>query len=432
MHAFGAYSRLTIGGALSNVCRLSRRFLTGVVVLTGAAWACAPAYAGAETTRLTPVGTFDAPIWVTAPERDGRRLHVVERAGKIRVVRNGVTLAQPFLDITADVDDAGEGGLLSMAFPPSYRRRGYFYVFLTPKDATPGALPHAPIEVREYRRSRTDPDRADPASARTVLTIPHASFANHYGGQLQFGPDGLLYVSTGDGGGGDPQGNAQNTASRLGKLLRLDPRPDGSAADGSTQYHAPWDNPFARNGGDALVWSYGLRNPFRFSFDRRTGDLTIGDVGQSAFEEVDFARAGWRGAGRGANFGWNRCEGPLSYPVTQPEKPCTFPSTLPVHSYRQVQGSCSSITGGLVVRDRGLERLKGRYIYGDFCRGFVNSLKLATPTATGDASTGLSVPLVAAFGEDACRRVYVVQLTGSVSRLEDASPRPCRRTVHYP
>lgn len=378
--------------------------------------------------RLTPVGPFDSPISVTAPKWDGRRLHVVERAGTIRVVRDGATLPEPFLDITADVDVAGEGGLLSMAFPPDYRRRGYFYVFLTPRDATPGVAPHAPIEVREYRRSPTDPDRADPASARTVLTVPHPTFANHYGGQLQFGPDGLLYVSTGDGGGGgDTEGNAQNTASRLGKLLRLDPRPDGSTADGSVEYHAPRDNPFARSGGDVLVWSYGLRNPFRFSFDRR--DLTIGDVGQNTVEEVDFAEAGRRGAGRGANFGWNRCEGPLGYPVTQPETPCGFPSILPVHSYRQVQDNCSSITGGLVVRDPGLESLKGRYIYADACRGFVNSLKLATRSASGDASIGLDAPLVVAFGEDACRRVYVVQLTGPVSRLEDTTPSGCSRTV---
>jgi len=407
--------------------------VTLVVVLAGAACLAGPAYAGAETPQLTSVGTFDSPISVTAPRRDGRRLHVVERAGTIRVVRDGAKLPEPFLDITADVDTTGEGGLLSMAFAPNYRRSGYFYVFLTPKDATPGVLPHAPIEVREYRRSRTDPDRADPASARTVLTVPHPTFTNHYGGQLQFGPDGLLYVSTGDGGGGgDTPGNAQNTASRLGKLLRLDPRPDGSAADGSPEYRAPKDNPFARGGGDVLVWSYGLRNPFRFSFDRKTGDLTIGDVGEGAVEEIDFASAGRRGAGWGANFGWDRCEGPLAYPVTQPETPCGFPSVLPVHSYRQVEGNCSSVTGGLVVRDRGLESLEGRYVYGDFCRGFVNSLELATPAASGDASIGLDAPLVAAFGEDACRRVYVVQLTGPVSRLEDATPSGCSRTVTYP
>lgn len=410
--------------------RLIRHTLTAAALASLAA--SSPALAQTPA-GLVPVETFSAPIAATAPPGDGRRLHVVERGGVIRVVRDGVKLAQPFLDISAEVDTTGEGGLLSLAFAPDYRLSGYFYVYLTPKDVNPGVPPFAPIEVREYRRSALDPDRADPASGRTVLTIPHPTNANHYGGGLRFGPDGLLYAGTGDGGGGgDPQRNAQNAASRLGKLLRLDPRPDGSAADGSAAYRVPADNPFVGTAGDDLIWSLGLRNPFRFSFDRLTGDLTIADVGQNAHEEVDFVPASQR-RGRGANFGWNDCEGPAAYPATVPPTPCPLASVLPVYSYTHVTDNCNSITGGVVVRDPGLEALLGRYVYGDFCRGFANSLQLALPAAGAPQSLGLNVASVADFAEDACGRVHVVQLgTGVVSRLEDSTPSACALTATYP
>lgn len=389
-----------------------------------------PSPAAAQTTQLAPVGSFAAPIFVAAPPGDGRRLHVVERGGTIQVVRDGIRLAAPFLDLRTEVDTSGEGGLLSMAFPPDYVRRGYFYVFLTPRDANPGAAPHAPIEVREYRRSAADPDVADPTSGRTVLTVAHSAHANHYGGQLQFGPDGLLYVSTGDGGGaGDPAGNAQDTLSRLGKLLRISPRPSGGEGFG-----VPPDNPFADAEGDDLVWSYGLRNPFRFSFDRATGDLTIGDVGQNRAEEVDFVPAA-AGGGRGVNFGWRACEGPFAYPIVGGGQPCTLAGrTDPVHHYLAEGASCgASITGGVVVRDRDLEQLAGRYVYGDFCKGFMRSIALALPAASDDRDLGVSVApfSLAAFGEDACGRVYAVQLSGPVSRLEDGTPGACSATVEY-
>ena len=390
----------------------------------------APSPAAAQTAQLTPVGSFAAPIFVAAPPGDGRRLHVVERGGTIQVVRDGVRLATPFLDLSTEVDTNGEGGLLSMAFPPDYLRSGYFYVFLTPRDATPGAAPHAPIEVREYRRSAADPDVADPASGRIVLTVTHSANSNHYGGQLQFGPEGLLYVSTGDGGGGgDPAGNAQSVSSRLGKLLRISPRPSGGQGFG-----VPPDNPFANTGGDDLVWSYGLRNPFRFSFDRATGDLTIGDVGQNRAEEIDFAPAS-AGGGGGANFGWRACEGPFAYPIVVGGQPCTLAGrTDPVHHYLAEGASCgASITGGVVVRDPDLEHLAGRYVYGDFCKGFMRSIALAVPAASDDRDLGVSVApfTLAAFGEDACGRVHVVQLSGAVSRLGDGTPGACTATVEY-
>jgi glucose/arabinose dehydrogenase len=408
--------------------KLRCRLLGGAAAAAFLAGLCAPA--PADALELTAVDTFTAPIYAAAPPGDGRRLMVVERGGTVRVVRDGVALATPFLDISADVDTAGEGGLLSIAFPPDYVSSGLFYVYLTPKDANPGAVPLAPIEVREYRRAPGDPDRAEPASGRTVLQVAHPDFGNHYGGGLQFGPDRLLYIATGDGGsGGDPNGNGQNTASRLGKLLRIDPH-----RNGSEPFTVPASNPFVAVPGDDLVWSYGLRNPFRISFDRATGDLTIGDVGQNSVEEVDFVRS-QDGRGRGVNFGWNACEGPLAFPVTPARDPCASPgATGPVLFY-ETAPPCNAITGGVVVRDAGLEELAGRYIYGDYCHGFVRHAQLATPTATDDDDSGLTIPPfnIVAFGEDACGRVHLVQLTtGLVSRLGDDSPRPCDLRVVYP
>ena len=235
------------------------------------------------------------------------RAFVVERAGTIRVVKDGVKLPTPFLDISAQVatDDgqSTERGLLSMAFAPDYDQTGRFYVYYTGR---PPASPQlGDIVVDEYRRSATNPDVADPSTRRTILTIPHSAFDYHNGGQLAFGPDGLLWIGVGDGGGdSDPAGNGQNPGTLLGKILRVDPRPGDALA--------PADNPFGAGGGSPLVWSYGLRNPFRFSFDRLTGDLAIGDVGESFDEEVDFAPKA-AGLGRGANYGWNVIEGNYAY-----------------------------------------------------------------------------------------------------------------------
>ena len=354
---------------------------------------------------------------------------VAQRGGDIRVVKHGITLARPFLSIPG-VDASGEGGLLSLAFSPDYVSSGRFYVFLTPADANPGAAPHAPIQIREYRRSAADPDVAAADSRRDVLTIGHPDFSNHYGGSLQFGPDGLLYASTGDGGGsGDPDNRAEDPASPLGKLLRLDPRQDGASP-----YRVPPGNPYAGGaGGHPLVFSLGLRNPFRFSFDRQTGDLTIGDVGQNTVEEIDYVPA-VAGAGHGADFGWNTCEGRLSYPNTS--NACPFDHVEPVHTYPNLSDPCASITGGVVVRDPGLEELFGRYVYGDYCHSWLRSIQLATPTAAGDSPLSVTVPpfTLAAFGEDACGRVHVVELAGAghVRRLGDESPSGCEQRVAYP
>ena len=235
------------------------------------------------------------------------------------------------------------------------------------------------------------------------------SEVNHNGGLLLFGPDGLMYVGTGDGGGGGdqhgPRGNAQNLGSLLGKILRIDPR-----AGGGRPYQVPDQNPFVgRAGARGEVYSYGLRNPWRFSFDRRNGDLTIGDVGQNAFEEIDFVR---RGAGRGANFGWRPFEGRSRYAPGE-SAPGAIP---PVIVRSHANGNCS-ITGGVIVRDRALAGLYGRYVFGDFCKGRVESARLSPGRARGVRRTSLQVDSLSSFGEDDQGRVYAMSLDGPVYRI---------------
>ena len=351
--------------------------------------------AGGRGVRLRRVGTFSSPTYVTAPRGDRSRLFVVEQAGRIRVVRRGRKLGTPFLDIRGQVASGGERGLLSMAFPRDYASSGRFYVYFT--DTT------GDIRIREYRRSG-NPNRAASGSGRDVLRIGHREFANHNGGQLQFGPDGMLYAGTGDGGGGgDPRGNGQRLDTLLGKLLRIDPR-----ARGGRPYGVPSGNPFrGRSGARSEIWAYGLRNPWRFSFDRRTGALAIADVGQSEQEEVDFAPR----RGRGANYGWNVFEGRSRYSggtLRRHHRPALVQS----HS----DGWCS-ITGGYVVRDRALRGLYGRYVYGDVCRSQIRSVKLRRRSGRRDRATGLRVRQLVSFGEDARGRVYAVSLNGPVYRL---------------
>ena len=350
--------------------------------------------------RLAPVGRFDAPLFVTSPPQDQRRLFVVEQGGKVRVVRGGRTLAQPFLDVSSQVTSGGEQGLLSIAFPPDYAESGRFYVYFTDRDERQ--------RIVEYRRSAQSEDRADPSSARVVLVMDDPE-ANHNGGQMTFGPDGLLYVATGDGGGANDQhgsrGNAQDLGSLLGKLLRIDPRADGDRA-----YRVPASNPFVgRDGAQGQVYAYGLRNPWRFSFDRATGALTIGDVGQNEIEEIDYVA---KGKGRGANFGWRPFEG--SKRIFDEPAPG---AVKPVLEHAHDSGFCS-ITGGYVVRDPSLPALRGRYVYGDFCEGKLRSARLTTRGARERKVLPLKkVGSLASFGEDARGRVYVVSLEGPIYRL---------------
>jgi glucose/arabinose dehydrogenase len=348
--------------------------------------------------RLQRIGRFRSPVFVTAPPGDRRRLFVVEQAGRVRVMVGGRLRGAPFLDIRSQVTAGGEQGLLSLAFAPDYASSGRFYVYFTDRSGDQ--------RVVEYQRASAT--RADAGSARLVLRMADDE-GNHNGGLLLFGPDKHLYIGTGDGGGAGDQhgarGNAQNLGSLLGKLLRIDP-----AADGGRPYTVPSDNPFVgRGGARGEIYSYGLRNPWRFSFDRRTGDLSIGDVGQNEVEEIDFVR---RGTGRGANFGWRPFEGRSRYAPGE-SAPGHVP---PVITRSHGQGWCS-ITGGVVVRDPKLPGLAGRYVFGDFCEGRIVSARLSTGRARSVRATSLSVDSLSSFGEDARGRVYATSLGGPVYRL---------------
>jgi glucose/arabinose dehydrogenase len=354
----------------------------------------ATALPGVGVTAI-PVGVFTTPTYLTSAPGDPTAVYVTERAGTIKVARGNPAATTTFLDITTRVSITGEGGLLSVAFAPDYVTSGKLYVYYANLDGD--------VEIDEFTRSGAV---ADPASRRTVLVIPHRDFTNHYGGQLQFGPDGYLYLGTGDGGGGgDPLGNGQSLGALLGKLLRIDPRQSGTAA-----YTVPASNPFVGvAGARPEIWAYGLRNPFRFSFDRAKGDLAIGDVGQSTREEVDYVPAGSAG---GFNFGWNVFEGTFQF------RPGTVANhTPPVLERPRNMGFCTSITGGYVIRDPGLPSLQGDYVYGDYCTGSLRVARLQLPGAVNDRSINANVPNLSSFGEDAAGCVYAVSLSGPVFRL---------------
>ena len=348
--------------------------------------------------RLLPLGRFDEPTYLTAPRGDKRRF-VVEREGRIRVVQRGRVLGTPFLDITARVTTGGESGLLSMAFARDYSSSRRFWVYYTDNQGF--------LQIDQFRASASNRNRADPGSRRSVIRVAHHRF-NHKGGQLQVAPDGTLFAGFGDGGaGGDPDENAQNLSRMLGKMIRIRPGANGG-------YSIPADNPFRnRSGARPEVYAYGLRNPYRFSFDRRRGRLTIGDVGQDEIEAIDFirGRSGGRAPSGGYNFGWDSFEGRNRY--ESGSAPGHIP---PVLQRTHGQGFCS-ITGGYVIRDRSLGRgWYGRYIYGDYCDGTLRLSHLRRPRATS-RPTRLNVNSLVSFGEDSRGRVYAVSLDGPVYRL---------------
>jgi glucose/arabinose dehydrogenase len=353
---------------------------------------------------LKRIGNFDSPTYVAGAPGFPDLLFVAGQAGTVELVRSGRKLARPFLDIKGLVGfDGGERGLLSIAFPPGYGKSRRFYVYYTDKQGN--------LRVDEFqRRSAT---QAAPGSRRSVIEIPHPVNANHNGGQLQFLGD-LLYLGTGDGGsGGDPPNNAQNRESLLGKLLRIDPRP----GDGSP-YTVPADNPFLGKSGRDEIYSYGLRNPFRFSFDTAAGGqprIAIGDVGQNRFEELDYTTVA---AASGANFGWDAFEGFSPYSEENSGTPDPGATTKPIMAYgRGRDGGGCSIIGGYVVGRGGPAALRGRYVYTDFCTGKLRTLVPHLRRASSDHRLGLEVPSPTSFGEDTRGRIYVCSQEGSVYRL---------------
>lgn len=349
---------------------------------------------------LNPVATLERPVLVTAPAGDAR-LFVVEQTGAVRIVRDSEVSETPFLDFRDRVTSLGESGLLAIAFAPDYARSGLLYAFYNSRNG-----PYGDIHVSELRRSATDPDRVDPDYERVLLTIPKP-YENHNGGMLQFGPDGTLYVSVGDGDTGvlHPPGYfSQRRDNLLGSILRIDPR-------GGDPYAIPADNPFADvEGVRPEIWAYGLRNPWRFWIDHETGDLLVADVGSTAREEVNLVRRGESGL----NFGWPCFEGTA---VVDESAECESP-VEPAFDFPRGDGVCAVI-GGVVVRDPRIPALRGRYLYGDLCAGTVTAVTLAERSL--DRSDVLELPQVrglSSFGVDGLGRVYVTSTRGDVLRLD--------------
>jgi glucose/arabinose dehydrogenase len=357
----------------------------------------------ARGVALKRIGSFDHPVYVTGAPGFPKLLFVVEQPGRIAVLRGGRRVPHAFLDLRGAVGyDGGERGLLSVAFPPDYARSKRFYVYYTDNSGN--------IRVDELRRRSAT--RAALGSRRGVIAVPHPVNANHNGGQLQF-LGHLLYLGTGDGGsGGDPPNNAQNKGVLLGKLLRIDPR-----RSGGRPYSVPASNPFVGRPGRDEIYSYGLRNPFRFSFDRVTAGrprIAIGDVGQNRVEELDYTTVG---RANGANFGWDAFEGFSKYEEDNGDTPDPGGTVKPIFAYSHDRGGSCSIIGGYVVADRRLRGLYGRYVYADLCEGKLRSLDPHLKRAGDERRLGLSVASPSSFGEDDRHRLYVASLEGPVYRL---------------
>lgn len=359
---------------------------------------------------------FSRPVHITHAGDGSGRMFVVEQDGRIYILQNGNKIGTPFLDIVDKVraPAGGEQGLLSVAFPPGFgSTKNHFYVYYTNNNGE--------NQVSRFRLS-SNPNIADPNSETLILTIPHPTFENHNGGQMAFGPDGYLYIGTGDGGGaGDPSGNAQNPGLLLGKLLRIDVEPHapilvdlpnkifmpliGTNGGSGLAFSIPPSNPFiGQPGYRPEIWALGLRNPWRFSFDRQTGDLYIGDVGQDSREEIDFRPANDDG---GENYGWDIMEGFACYPPGSNCNPTGL--TLPIHDYTHSDGC--SITGGFVYRGGGFQDMQGIYLYGDYCSGKIWGLQRNGATWENHLLNNGDHTLISSFGEDQSGELYLTTLS---------------------
>jgi glucose/arabinose dehydrogenase len=343
----------------------------------------------AARVRLVPVATLEQPVAMAIRPGD-QALYLVEQVGRVRAVRGGRLDPTPVVDIADQVTAGGEQGLLGLAFSPD---GAYLYLHYTDRDGN-----HEIAELAMAGR------RADPGSQRSVLHIEDP-YGNHNGGQLAFGPDRRLYIAFGDGGGGgDPERNGQDLGALLGKILRIDPRPGGGSP-----YRVPGDNPFVgTEGARPEIWDYGLRNPWRFSFDPANGDLWIADVGQGAWEEVNHEPAG----SGGRNYGWNRREG--RHPYNGGDRPDG--AVDPVIEYGREGGACTVI-GGFVYRGQRIRGLRGAYLYGDYCAGWVRAARTVDGRVTEQRDLGLEVPGLSSFGVDQAGELYALSLGGEVYRI---------------
>ena len=335
------------------------------------------------------------PLYLTHTGDGSKRIYIVEQPGVIQSYRDGSLQPDPYLDIQERVGSSGsEQGLLGLAFHPHYTNNGYFFVNYTNLEGD--------TIISRFQRSDTGENTGNPQSEKVLMKIPQP-FANHNGGQIAFGLDGLLYIGTGDGGSaGDPQGNSQSLKSLLGKILRID-------VDHGDPYKIPSDNPFVSGAGLGEIWAYGLRNPWRFSFDKQTGDIYIADVGQNKWEEVNFSSFD---SENGQNFGWNYLEASHIYLGHPPED---LVLVAPAAEYGHEMGC--SITGGVVYRGSQLAELYGVYLYGDYCTGNVWGL---VRDSSGKWENGLlysSVARISSFGEDESGEIYIVDHSGSILQL---------------
>jgi glucose/arabinose dehydrogenase len=339
---------------------------------------------------------LDSPIDLQAPPGDSR-LFIAERPGRIRILKNGTLLPASFLDISSRVFTDGEAGLLSFAFHPQFSTNGFVFVHFIEKVTGNNGN----IVVERYQLSATDTDLLDPSTAAPVISIPHTAFSNHYGGRVAFGPDGMLYLSTGDGGGGgDTLMNGQNAGTFLGKLLRLDV---------STLPHTiPNGNPVWPSVGRNENWAIGLRNPFRYAFDFPTGRLYIADVGQNLFEEVDVVDAG----AAGLNYGWSIMEGKQCFGASS----CDMTGlTPPVYDYDHGQG-CAMI-GGYVYRGTAMSGLQGTYFFSDLCTGFLRGLTLQNGVAAVVQAPTANTGTPLSFGQDGAGEIYVLNASNQVLKI---------------
>ena len=340
--------------------------------------------------RLAQVAAVEQPVAMAAPAGD-TALYVAEKTGRVRAIRKGRVDPAPVLDLSSEVSGGGEQGLLGLAFSPDRR---FLYVYFTDLQGD--------VRVVEFAMRG---GRADPRSRRQLFQVEHSQFSNHNGGQLVVTRDGALWAGIGDGGGGgDPFGSGQSLTTMLGKIVRIIPRPSGGRP-----YGIPGDNPFVgRAGARPEIWAYGLRNPWRFSFDPANGDLWIGDVGQGTWEEIDHEPGG---SGGGRNYGWNRREG--RHPFAGGSRSGLVD---PVLEYDHGGGACS-VTGGYVYRGSRAPGLRGAYVYGDYCAGWIRGVRLERGAVADRRDSGLNLPGLSSFGVDQSGELYALSLSGGVYRL---------------